>query len=240
MACGYARWIWRPTGLPASIEQSMQALGITVMTVIVAGFGTLAIAAYGIGFRVLTFVIIPALGISMATATLVGQSIGAGNVRRAKEVARLSSRSAFFVLSAAGVVCFAAASHIVRFFVPEDENLIAAGAVVVRFMAISFGFIGLQQSLMGAFRGAGDTFMPMILAIVSVWILQIPAAYLLGSHGSLGVVGLWCAFPISAAGTAALTVLRFKTHSWRRLTRSKEDELQGKVTEEILIEEGLP
>ena len=226
-------------GLPASIEQSMQALGITVMTVIVAGFGTLAIAAYGIGFRVLTFVIIPALGISMATATLVGQSIGAGNVRRAKDVARLSSRWAFFVLTAAGVVCFAAAEPIVRFFVPADDRLIAGGALVVRFMAISFGFVGLQQSLMGAFRGAGDTFMPMILAIISVWVLQIPAAYLLSRHTPLGVAGLWYAFPISAVGTAALTVLRFRTHSWRRLTRSKEEELREKVTEEILIEEGL-
>jgi len=227
-------------GLPASIEQSMQALGITVMTVIVAGFGTLAIAAYGIGFRVLTFVIIPALGISMATATLVGQNIGAGNVRRAKEVARLSTRWAFLVLTTAGVVCFAAAGPIVRFFVPADESLIASGALVVRFMAICFGFIGLQQSLMGAFRGAGDTFMPMILAIVGVWVLQIPTAYLLSRHTSLGVVGLWYAFPISAVGTAALTLLRFRTHTWRRLARSKEEELREKVTEEILIEEGLP
>jgi putative MATE family efflux protein len=228
-------------GFPASIEQSMQALGITLMTVIVAGFGTLAIAAYGIGFRVLTFVIIPALGISMATATLVGQNIGAGNIQRAIRVATLSSWAAFCILTVAGVAFYAAAPQVVRFFVPGDEALVVSGALVVRFMSISFGFIGLQQSLMGAFRGAGDTFMPMTLAIINVWVLQLPVAYLLGRHTSLGVVGLWYTFPISAIVTAALAVLRFRTHSWRRLIRTEESALREKVTQEILIEEeGLP
>jgi Na+-driven multidrug efflux pump len=81
----------------------------------------------------------------------------------------------------------------------------------------------------------------MLLAIINVWALQLPVAYWLGRHTSLGVAGLWYAFPISAVVTTALAVLRFRTHSWRRLIRSKEAELQEKVTEEILIEEeGLP
>jgi putative MATE family efflux protein len=228
-------------GLPASIEQSMQALGITLMTVIVAGFGTVAIAAYGIGFRVLTFVIIPALGISMATATLVGQNIGAGNVPRALKVASLSGRAAFLILAGAGLVFFLMAAHVVRFFVPGDEALIVQGASVVRFMAISFGFIGLQQSLMGAFRGAGDTFMPMLLAIVNVWVLQLPVAYLLSKHTTLGVTGLWYTFPISAVIIAILALLRFRSDSWRKLRPTSAQQLQRRVTEEILIEEeGLP
>jgi putative MATE family efflux protein len=228
-------------GLPASIEQSMQALGITLMTVIVAGFGTVSIAAYGIGFRVLTFVIIPALGISMATATLVGQSIGAGNVPRALEVAVLSAQRAFAILAAAGIVIYVCAPLIVRFFVPGDEALILQGASVIRFMSISFGFIGLQQSLMGAFRGAGDTLAPMLLAIINVWLLQLPLAYLLGKHTSLGAAGLWYTFPISGVVTAALAMLRFRSRSWRNLHRSQDHELRTQVTEQILIEEdGLP
>jgi putative MATE family efflux protein len=228
-------------GLPASIEQSMQALGIALMTVIVAGFGTVAIAAYGIGFRILTFIIIPALGISMATATLVGQNVGAGNPARALEVTALSARAAFGILAAAGIAFFAGAPYVVRFFVPHDPALIAQGATVVRFMAVSFGFIGLQQSLMGAFRGAGDTFVPMTLAIVNVWLLQLPVAYLLSRHAALGASGLWYAFPVSAVTTAGLGLLRFRTHSLRDLRRVAEDELRQKVTAEILLEEeGLP
>ncbi len=63
--------------MPASISQSTRSLGMAMMIFIVAGFGTTVTAAYGIGGRILSFIIIPALGLSAATSTLVGQSIGA-------------------------------------------------------------------------------------------------------------------------------------------------------------------
>lgn len=68
-------------GLPASVEQSMKSLGLTIMSFLVAFFGTIIIAAYGIGVRIFSFVIIPAFGLSMATSTLVGQNMGGGEAR---------------------------------------------------------------------------------------------------------------------------------------------------------------
>ena len=69
-------------GFPASVEQTARALGLTAMTFLVARFGTVTMAAYGIGFNVLSFVIIPAMGLSMATSTLVGQNIRQDRARR--------------------------------------------------------------------------------------------------------------------------------------------------------------
>lgn len=177
-------------GVPASIEQSMNALGITVMTVMASSFGTGSIAAYGIGLRVLIFVIIPAHGISMATSTLVGQNIGAGNLARAKETATVSAWFSFWLLTGAAVIVFAGAETIVRFFVPHDPELIRQGATVVRYIAVSFSFIGVQLSLTGTLRGAGDMLMPMLLTAIDVWVIQIPVAYLLAYHTALGETGL--------------------------------------------------
>ena len=79
-------------GLPASMEQSTQALGVAMMMLLVSTFGTNPIAAYGIGQRVLSCAIIPAMGLSLATSTLVGQNIGAGRMDRAIEpTARVAS-----------------------------------------------------------------------------------------------------------------------------------------------------
>lgn len=225
-------------GLPASIEQSMQALGITVMTVIVSSFGTLAIAAYGMGFRIFTFIVIPAFGISMATATLVGQSMGAGNRQRGEEIAVLSAWVAFILLSAAGVAVFFGAVPIVRFFVPADPALIEQGALVVRLMAISFGFVGAQMGLSGAFRGAGDTVATMVLAIVSIWVLQLPLAWLLAKHTSLGSTGLWLAYPLSSIVTTVASIVYFRRGRWKKIDVSSGARLRKKVTEGILIEEG--
>jgi len=208
--------------------------------VLVSHFGTTAIAAYGIGFRVLVLVIIPALGISMATDTLVGQSLGAGHLARARQTAVVSAGYAFGLLTAAAVLVFVCATPIVRFFIPSDPAVIREGAWVVRSMAVSFGLMGVEMSLMGAFRGAGNTLLPMVLAIVSAWGIQIPVAYGLSHYTALGERGLWYSFPITALLTALLTILRFKRQRWKPLVRTPEEALRDKVREEILIEEGRP
>lgn len=73
-------------GLPASIEQSTRALGMTMMMVIVTSFGSDIVAAYGIGARMLSFIVVPALGLGIATTSLVGQNIGALKIKRAEKV----------------------------------------------------------------------------------------------------------------------------------------------------------
>ncbi len=77
-------------GIPASIEQSTIGLGMNLMTFLVSQFGTIALAAYGIGHRIMSFVVIPTIGLSMATSTLVGQNIGAGKVQRAEKVVSMT------------------------------------------------------------------------------------------------------------------------------------------------------
>ena len=97
-------------GLPASIEQSTRALGLTVMTFLVATFGTSTIASYGIGTRILSFVIIPAMGLSMATSTLVAQNIGARQ-RGPRLEDRLAQRGSSGLRSWSSSACSASCSR---------------------------------------------------------------------------------------------------------------------------------
>jgi putative MATE family efflux protein len=203
-------------GLPASIEQSTGAFSMTLFTALVSHFGTVAVAAYGIGCRVLMLVIIPAFGISMATATLVGHSVGVGDLERAKKIAVESTWCAFWLLTAAAVVVFIAAPPIVRILTSKDAAVIGEGIFVVRCMSVCFGMTGIQFSLMGALRGAGDTFAPMVIALVSVCVVQVPVAYYLSNHTSLGERGLWYSLPISAMATTVLATMLFKRHNWKR------------------------
>lgn len=228
-------------GLPASIEQSTRALGLTVMTFLVTSFGTLTIASYGIGTRILSFVIIPAIGISMATGTLVAQNIGAGNTRRAGAIAWMSAGISFVVLELVGVLCFLFAEPLVRFFVPSAPGVIAGGAQFLHVMALTFGFIGLQQALSGAFRGSGNTLNTMILAMVSLWVFQFPLAYVLSKHTDLGAVGLWWAFPSANVIIACITALWFLQGNWRhtRIIETPQEKLADEVAEEVIVQEGI-
>ena len=226
-------------GFPASIEQSTRALGMTVMTFLIASFGTVIVAAFGIGINVLSFVIIPAMGLSMATSALVGQNIGAGQVDRADAIARLSATVALVGLSAVGVVVFVWATPLVAFFVPTDEAVVAEAAIFLRIVAPTFGFIGLQMALTGVFRAAGLMVVAMALALISQWVLQFPLAYLLSMHTALGPRGLWWAFPISNVLVTIAAIVWFLKGDWKRVRLTEQDPLSATVTDEILIEEGV-
>ena len=226
-------------GLPASIEQSNSALGMTVMTFLVATFGTLALAAYGIGSRILMFVIIPALGLSMATSTLVGQNIGAGKINRAEKITKLSALISFIVLTIVGIIIFLFAKQISAMFLPGEIATIQSSALFIKIMALTFGFIGIQMSLNGLFRGSGNTMISMVLSIISLWVLRFPLAYILSRHTALAEIGLWIAFPIVNVLAVIITVIWFTKGTWRQKQITEEIKLTKETTKETIIEEGL-
>jgi putative MATE family efflux protein len=235
---GMMRQIFR-IGFPSSIEQSTQAIGMTVMTMLVAGFGTVAVAAYGIGVRVMSCAIVPAIGLAVATSTLVGQNIGADQLHRAERTNLVSCSVAFISLTFAGLLTFFGAAAIARFFIPQGGPVIDQSAVFIRAIALTFGFIGLQQVLTGSLRGAGDTVAPMVLAMISLWMLRFPLAYVLSAHTALHVRGIWYAFPVTTVLSAGMAGYWFLWGGWRDRRLLDEIEFQEQVREEAAIEEGV-
>lgn len=224
-------------GFPASIEQGTRAGGILILTFLVGTFGTGVVAAYGIGTRVLSFVIIPALGIAMATSTIVGQNIGAGKPGRARSSALIAAGLGFGVLTGAGVLTFVFARPIAHAFITADPQVVDMAATFIRIMSFSFGFIGVQQTMNGVFRGAGKTLASMVLAIVSLWVLRFPIAYVLGKHTSLGATGIWWAFPIANVIAAIIAVAWFWQGSWMVGSLVEDDRQQGRAVAETAYEE---
>ncbi|MDZ7371552.1 MAG: MATE family efflux transporter [candidate division KSB1 bacterium] len=226
-------------GFPASIEHSARALGTMAITFLVAGFGTQALAAYGIGSRVLSFVIIPSIGLSMATSTLVGQNVGAGQIRRAERIAVLSAWAGFVPLTVIGVLFFVFAEGIAAVFIPREPETIRESAVMIRHLSISFGFIGAQMALNGAFRGSGNTLITMMLSILTLWVLQLPTAWVLSRYTAMGVNGLWASFPAANIVTAFVSISWFRTGRWKRRRLTEEIKVKETVLEEVLAEKGL-
>lgn len=225
-------------GWPASVEQSTRALGATVMTMLVASFGTIAVAAYGIGIRVFMLVHIPAMGLSMSTSVLVGQNMGAGKPERASRTNVIGSTLAFAILTAAGVILFVFAHSVCYAFMPEGGVAIAVSVAFVRIMSLTFGFIGIQNVITGTLRGAGDTRAAMMLTIVTFWIVQFPLAYILAYHTSLGVDGIWWAFPVANVLAAIIALMMVWRGTWKQKNIIPDAALREQVHEEVTIDEG--
>jgi putative MATE family efflux protein len=222
-------------GLPASIEVSARAAALMVMSFLITSFGTLALAAYGVASNVLQVVMIPAMGLSMAVSTLVGQNIGARNIERAAAIGRLGAVMGFVGLEAFGLLIFLFPRTVVAFFVPDDAAVIAAGAEFLRIGALAWGFLGMQFALTGVLRASGNMVMAMMLTLVSQWVLQFPLAYVLSKHTDLGVHGIWWAFPATNVVIALVTFGVCAKGDWKKKRLlDDEDVLTAKVSDEIL------
>ncbi len=226
-------------GLPSSLEQSARGLGFSVMMLLVTGFGTTVVAAYGIGTRILSFIIIPALGLSMAATTLVGQNIGARAPDRARATARTAMAVAFTGMTAAGILLFFLAAPITRAFVPGDPEVVRVGTRFIHIMALSFGFLGVQQVTTGSLRGAGRTGSALLITVISLWVFLFPLAWTLSSRGGLGEQGIWWAYPISNVMGALLALGWFVRERWRVPELSAEERLEEQIAREAIVEEGL-
>jgi putative MATE family efflux protein len=226
-------------GFPASIEMSARAGALMVMSFLITSFGTLALAAYGVASNVLQVVMIPAMGLSMAISTLVGQNIGARNIERAAAIGRLGGLIGFGGLAAFGLLVFLFPRTIVAFFVPNDAAVIEAGAEFLRIGAPAWGFLGLQFALTGVLRASGNMVVTMVLTLVSQWVLQFPLAYVLSKHTALGMHGIWWAFPATNVLIALVTIGVYAKGDWKKKRLLDDEEvLTTRVSEEILSGEG--
>jgi Na+-driven multidrug efflux pump len=210
-----------------------------LMSFLVAGFGTVTLAAYGIGTNILQFVTIPAMGLSMSVSTLVSQNIGAGNIQRAARVTYLGAVSGFIILTLTGVVAYFFAPAFVAFFVPGDSEVIAQGARFIRIMCLAWGGIGVQLCIVSAFRASGNMLVTMVIALVSQFMIQFPLAYILSKHTGLQAAGLWWSFPISNIAGAIVSVCWFAQGGWKETRLTDESRQAAKVVEEAIAEEGI-
>ncbi|RZK63322.1 MAG: hypothetical protein EOO59_00035 [Hymenobacter sp.] len=201
-------------GVPSSIDLSARALGLSVMTVLAAAYGTTVLATYGIGSRILALGIIPALGISLACSTLVAQNIGAKNLSRARRTANYAIAISFGGLLVVGLLGWLAARPLVGFFLKGDAAVTTDAVEFVQIAVFSLCFTGAQQSVSGALRGAGNTLSAMMLTLIGVWGLQLPVAWYLARHTALGFHGLWWSFVVANVLSATVALLWYGRGNW--------------------------
>jgi len=226
-------------GFPGSIELATRGLGPMLMSFLVAGFGTVTLAAYGVGSNILQFVTIPAMGLSMSVSTLVSQNMGAGNVRRAARVTVLGAAAGFVILTVVGVAAYLLAPVLAAFFVSGSPEVVAEAARFIRIMCLAWGAIGVQLSIVSAFRASGNMLAAMVIALVAQFMLQFPLAYILAKHTSLEAAGLWWSFPIANILVAIVSLCWFAAGGWKKTRLTDEDIQVAEVTEKTIAEDTI-
>ncbi|MFD1643624.1 MATE family efflux transporter [Halohasta litorea] len=214
-------------GLPASIEGTGRALSMNLLLFIVATFSDPVVAAYGIGTRVFSVVFLPAIAVARGVETMTGQNIGASKPDRAEQAATLAAKVLFGILTLAGIIVFVFPEPIVSVFVGADQadaaQVVEAGTQFLRYVALTFGFIGIMRAYTGSFRGAGKTLTAAAISVLTLGVIRFPIAWV--ASGPLAETGIWLSFAISNVIGAIIAYAWFQRGTWRNadLTESNVD-----------------
>ena len=203
-------------GAPASVEMSTQSLGVAVVTALVAIAGAEAVAAFGIGTRLTSLVVLPALGIARGTETVVGQNLGARQVRRARRAVLASVGVVAGVLAVVTAAVYLNATVIVDVFIEGEgaPTVIAIGAEYLRTVGLTYVFVGAFHVVQGAYRGSGSTRLAMVFGLVGLVLLRIPPAYVLVTWLDMGATGVWYGLAAANVVMFVLSGLYFLRGTW--------------------------
>lgn len=214
-------------GLPASIEGTGRALSMNLLLFIVATFSDPVVAAYGIGTRVFSVIFLPAIAVARGVETMTGQNIGANKPDRAEQAANLAAKVLFGILTLAGIIVFVFPEPIVSVFVGADQanaaQVVEAGTQFLRYVALTFGFIGIMRAYTGSFRGAGKTLTAAAISVLTLGVIRFPIAWV--ASGPLSETGIWLSFAISNVIGAIIAYAWYQRGMWRNanLTESNVD-----------------
>lgn len=200
-------------GIPSSLSNISMSLGIFLLTVIVTGFGTNALAAYGIGFRLDSLAILPAMGVSVAVISIVGQSIGAGKITRAREVTWKAGIMASALMCIIGIFFYIFAPQIIAIFNREPE-VVEHGTSLLRILPFSYLVVGLMMCFSGAFLGSGKGVLSLIAHFSRAILFSVPLAYFLSR--SLGIAGIWWGITLGSFLGFLVGLFLFKFSGWEK------------------------
>lgn len=196
--------------IPAAMEKLIMRTGQLIYISMIISISEATYAAHNIAGVIESFTYLPAMGFGVVAATLVGQQLGEGDIKSAKESGILCYILAVVFMSIVGAVIFIFAPYLTSVF-SEDPGIIRDGSKALRIIAFVQPALAATFVITSALQGAGDTKYPMYITFVGIWFIRVAGIYILGIKLNMGITGVWLAIAADIVLRGSLLLLRFTT-----------------------------
>lgn len=204
-------------GLPTAIGGSTMQFGFLLMSRNVLKYGSIAVAAYGIGNKINGLITLPSTSMGSATATIVGQNVGAGQKDRAEQAYKLSMKISVVFLAVCGFILSRSfiARPIVSIFSSQEEVIFHA-TNFLSLMAICCWTNGIYNSTTGLFQGSGHTMVTMTIDATRLWVFRFLTLFICEEVLHMGVASIWWSVVVSNAISSAILLCLYKSGLWKK------------------------
>ena len=205
-------------GAPMGLQHMLMGGAQIISTLIVAPLGTIAIAAHSLAITVESLCYMPGYGIAEAATTLVGQGIGAGQRLLTRSFAYLSVSLGITIMTVMGIMMWIFAPELMGIMSPVEE-VIVLGTDVLRIEAWAEPMFAAAIVVNGVFIGAGDTFIPAIMSLASMWAVRLTLAATLAPK--YGLKGVWTAMAVELFFRGSIFLVRLFKGGWSEKLKVK-------------------
>ena len=210
-------------GSPIGIQFGLEYGAFGTTGLLMGWLGTVAMAGHQVALNLASLTFMVPLGISQATAVLVGQGVGREKPRSARRAAGAGLLLGVVFMGATAVAFLLFPGFLARIY-SSDSAVLGLAVTLIPLAGVFQVFDGLQVVASGVLRGVGDTRSPMVLNLLGFWCIGMPVGLWLGFGASMGPRGLWWGLVLGLASVAILLLLRVRVRMSRSLRRIVIDE----------------
>ena len=195
-------------GIPASLNLALPSLLISVLNVILTGYGEVYVFVLGVYYKLQTFLYLPANGIIQGMRPLVGFNYGAGEIKRVKKIYHLTLCMNGVIMLLGMIICFTASPYLIGMFT-DNATTISVGSNALRIICCGFLISTVSITASGALEGLSKGGQSLIISLLRYILFIIPLAFVLCK--AFGPQCVFHAFWITEILTAAIAALLMKS-----------------------------
>ncbi|MBN2089748.1 MATE family efflux transporter [candidate division KSB1 bacterium] len=200
---------------PSMIRFGLLSVGLTVIQAFINKFGADASAAFGAAANIDSLAFFPAMTISTAVSTIVGQNIGAHKIDRAQKALVEGIKITLFLDFFISLAAFFFPRALLSIFLNENSAVaLEIGANYLRIIAVPYLFIMCVIVIIGLIQGAGDTMATLILSIINLWMIRVPLVIFMSNR--FGINGIWTAIGAAFIIDFVVTYFYYRLGFWKK------------------------
>lgn len=206
-------------GIPSGIESGIFQLGRIIVVSIIAGFGTVQIAANGVANTVDSMGCIAGQAMSLAMITVVGQCVGARDEHQVKLYTKKLLKITYAITAVVNSLILLGLPMILQLFSLSEETRKLAYILICIHNGMAILLWPASFTLPNALRACNDVKYAMVISIFSMFVFRILFSYILGVQFGMGAIGVWLAMLMDWVFRLICFLWRFANGKWKRNAR---------------------
>jgi putative MATE family efflux protein len=202
--------------IPVSMQNILILLGFLVFVAIIGIIGTVEQAASQVVITALFISLMPCLGFGIAAQTLVGQSIGRGDIKMAHAYGYETAKLGTLFTIAIGIL-FVLAPDVVLRVITTSDQIVEMARPILRIAGVAQVFYGSGIIFANALQAGGATVYVMFVEVLTHWVIFLPLTYVFGVTLGGTIRGAWLALPVYVIAYTTMNFLKFRSVSWIKI-----------------------